>query len=982
MGLFFAMTRASADPAAVPVEAREMDAFPSAMQAQARNYWRDYVERAAASALVSPGEQFQAALQRVASLSRFVAASCLGHPDLPLDLWNGGDVHRSYAPEDHRQRLRPLLVTVQDQTQLAERVRRFRRREMVRIAWRDLMGWSSLAQTTQELSSLAEAVLESAVERLHQWQCRELGVPVGRGGRPQELVVIAMGKLGAGELNFSSDIDLIFAFREEGQVEGGKRSLGNQEFFIKLGQRLIQVLSAQTPDGLAFRVDMRLRPFGDSGPLAMSFEAMEAYYQTHGREWERYAWIKARAVAGDKAAGADLLASLRPFIYRRYLDYGAYQAMRQMKQLIQQEVARRGLEHNIKLGRGGIREVEFIAQVFQLIRGGRLPQFQERSLLKVLELLGRHRSLPEEVCAKLAQAYVFLRNVEHRLQEFGDHQTHELPKDGEGRVYLALAMGYDDWSAFKRVLEMHRQRVQSYFDQVFAAPQAVPDLGGEGAPVSPLGSVWYGTLDERQSLEVMQAAGFDAAEDALEQIVRLRDAYNVRLLSHEGRERLERLMPLLLGAVARSPGPTATLKRVLAVVEAIARRTAYLALLVENPMALSQLVRLCAASPWITRLLGRHPVLLDELLDPRALYAPLERSQLREELRSRLAAIPEDDLEQQMETLRQFKQTQALRVAAADVAGILPLRRVSDYLTAVAEVILESVLGLALSHLEARYGRPCYRDGAEIMQAGFAIVGYGKLGGIELGYGSDLDLVFLHDSKGDAQLTDGPRSIENYLFFSRLAQRIIHILTAHTPAGVLYEVDVRLRPSGASGLLVSSLEAFSDYQRTHAWTWEHQALVRARPVAGCDRVAQGFSAVRAGVLSRERDAEAVREEVCAMRERMRAAEGGSARGWFDLKQGPGGIVDIEFLAQYGVLRWASSHPELLGHTATLRFLDEFARTGLLASADAERLSDAYGAYRSEVHRLTLQEEPARVCDEQFRSHREGVNAIWDNLLRC
>jgi glutamate-ammonia-ligase adenylyltransferase len=978
-----------AHPATVPVAAKGLNAFPQPFKQLAERYWQDFLSVAEANGITVPGDEFQAALQPVAVLSHFIATTCVRKPSLALDVWASGDLARPCAASEYCRRLQQALAGVQNQVQLGERLRDFRQREMVRIAWRDLLGRSALGATMEELSTLADTVLDQALDHLYAWQCNEVGTPTGREGQPERLVIVAMGKLGGRELNFSSDVDLIFAFPEEGHTQqGGQRGgsglsspLSHQEFFIRLGQRLIQVLSATTPEGLVFRVDMRLRPFGDSGPLAMSFEAMETYYQAHGREWERYAWIKARVAAGDSLAGARLLSSLKPFVYRRYLDYGAYQAMRQMKQLIQQEVKRKGLDNNIKLGGGGIREVEFTAQVFQLIRGGRLPALQERSLLRVLTLLTEHHSLPDYVARDLATAYAFLRNVEHRLQEFSDQQTHELPQDTDGQLRLALAMGFDDWSGFKQALDDHRQRVHAYFEQVFVAPQLAPDTSMEASASSPYTALWHGTLDREQAVEALRNAGFEVPEEALHRIDQLRGSHSVRALSRQGREQLDPLMPLLLGAVARSVQPTSTLQRVLMLVEAVARRTAYLSLLVENPMALSQLVKLCAASPWVTRLLTRHPLLLDELLDPRRLYSPLDRTALEQELDRSLESIPEDDLEQQMDALRQFKQSQVLRVAAADITGAFPLPRISDYLTAIAEVILQKVVDLALAHLRARHGDPGCEERGQHRQAGFAVIGYGKLGGIELGYGSDLDLVFLHDSVGDAQYTDGAKPIENYVFFSRLAQRIIHILTIHTHGGVLYPVDVRLRPSGASGLLVSSVEAFADYQRTKAWTWEYQALVRARPVAGSEAVRRAFAAVRAEVMGRERDPEALRADTCSMRERMRAEVKGEAE-WFDLKQGQGGIVDIEFMVQYGVLRWAASQPALLQQTATLRLLEQFSHMGLMAAADAERLSAAYRTYRAEAHRLTLQEAPTRVRDDQLVEHRQAVTEIWQQWLRC
>lgn len=951
--------------------------LPPPLCEAAERHWGAYREAAAAAGLAVPSQaDFLKMVHAVWACSDFVATSCVRQPELLYDLLQSGDLLRDYLPEYYARRLRQLVSRVRTEEALAEVLRAYRRREMVRIAWRDLAGWTDLEQVVRDLSALADACLNVALESLHAWHSREFGVPHGhRSGAPQSLVVVGMGKLGARELNFSSDIDLIFAYPEDGETRGRRRRITNEEYFVRLGQRLINAIDAATADGIVFRMDMRLRPFGASGPLAVSFDAMEDYYQTHGRGWERYAWVKARIVAGDRRAGADLLALLRPFVYRRYLDYGSFEALRDMKRLIVEELQRKGMEDNIKLGAGGIREVEFIGQAFQLIRGGREPRLQERRILRVLELLGAGGHLPEYAVRELTEAYVFLRTAEHRLQEFDDQQTHSLPADPLERLRLAWSMGHAGWDGFEKTLRDHMRRVHSRFEQVFASPQAEPPAAGAGLP-----AVWHGSLDLTQACAVLSEHNYAEPAEALRLIEQLRQSGSYQALSRQGRERMDSLMPLLLGAIGGCDKPDACLLRLINLVEAIARRTAYLVLLVENPLALSQLVKLCAASPWIADLLTEHPLLLDELLDPRSLYAPLDRRGLEAELAGELAHAAPEDLEQQMEVLRHFKQSNVLRVAAADVMGILPLMRVSDHLTAIAEVVLGEVLRLAWDHLAARHGEPrCRLDGKPVTP-GFAVVAYGKLGGIELGYGSDLDLVFLHGSAGGAQHTAGPKSIDNGQFFARLGQRIVHILNSHTPSGVLYEVDTRLRPSGASGLLVSSIEAFRDYQSESAWTWEHQALARARAVAGDAEVGRRFEAVRRDVLARKRDPHRLRGEVRAMRERMRAELGSREQGRFDLKQDHGGIADIEFMVQYGALLWSRDHPELLRYTDNIRLLDTFAGAGLVAAADAKLLADAYRAYRARVHRLTLQGEPALADDWEYRELRAGVTRIWEAMF--
>jgi glutamate-ammonia-ligase adenylyltransferase len=767
-------------------------------------------------------------------------------------------------------------------------------------------------------------------------------------------------------------VDLIFCYAEEGDTRDGPRSISHQEYFIRLGQRLIAAIDRVTADGFVFRVDMRLRPFGEASALAISFSAMEDYYQVHGREWERYALIKARAVAGDVAAGERLLADLKPFIYRRYVDFGAFESLREMKAMIEAETRRKGMGENVKLGPGGIREVEFIAQAFQLIRGGREPRLQHRSLLPVLAALSELNLLPDYAVAELRTAYIFLRDAENAIQMAADEQTQALPGSEEGRARLALAMGCADWEGFVAALNEQRERVHQHFEQVFAAPQR--DGGGDAG--NGLDAVWRGTLSGEASLALLSASGYGDPAEALRLIEQTRSGHAVQALSPRGRQRLDGLMPLLLGAVGQRPDPDVTIKHVIRLIEAIARRTAYLALLVENPMALSQLVRLCSASPWVASLLTLHPVLLDELLDPRSLYHPPRRAALAEELRGRLVHLDPQDEEQHLEALRHFKQSNTLRVAAADVVGAVPLMVVSDHLTEIAEVVLQETLDLAWRHLVARHGRPA--GVGEGM--GFAVVAYGKLGGIELGYGSDLDLVFLHtDAEGT---TDGERPVDNAVFYARLAQRLIHILNTRTASGVLYEVDTRLRPSGASGLLVSTLSAFAEYQRHQAWTWEHQALVRARTVAGDPAVGAVFDGLRRNVLGRQRERDALRQEVRDMRERMRANLSKAAAGQFDLKQDAGGIADIEFMVQYGVLAWAHAYPDLLDFTDNIRQLEGLARNGILAPADAGLLADAYRTYRSRLHRLTLRDLPALVPEHEFAELRAGVQRLWRQNLEA
>ncbi|MFP5495138.1 MAG: bifunctional [glutamate--ammonia ligase]-adenylyl-L-tyrosine phosphorylase/[glutamate--ammonia-ligase] adenylyltransferase [Gammaproteobacteria bacterium] len=927
---------------------------------------------------------------RVCAASDFVIEQSVRDPLMLLELVAWGELDRSFAPGELCGQIATAVQQAETEDELGRVLRRQRTRQQVRIIWRDLTRQADLVQTCRDLSDMADASIDQAYQWLYQRHCVLFGTPTGRrSGEPQHMVILGMGKLGAVELNLSSDIDLIFAYPEGGDTVGVKRSLDNQEFFIRLGQKLIKALDPMTVDGFVFRVDMRLRPYGSAGALVLSFNALEQYYQDQGRDWERYAMIKARVVAGDQVAGAQLLDMLRPFVYRRYLDFSAIEALRTMKQLIQQEVRRKGMAENIKLGSGGIREVEFIAQAFQLIHGGRDLSLQQRPLLKVLGTLEGQGYLPPAVVAELRDGYEFLRYTEHAIQAIADRQTQMLPDGTEDQARIAFMLGFPDWTAFHERLMYWRGRVDWHFRQVIADPDEEEGeeselvVGGEWLPL------WEESQDEEAACRQLQEGGFTDAPKALKTLAGLRSSPQLRAMQRLGRERLDAFIPRLLAQAVEHANPDLVLERVLPLVEAVARRSAYLVLLTENPDALRRLLTLCAASPWIAEQITRFPLLLDELLNEGRLFKPPLAPELAAELRERLTRIPEDDLEQQMEALRHFKLAHRLRVAASEIAGSLPLMKVSDYLTWLAEAILEQVLALAWRQTVARYGSPQRVDGT-LCDPGFIIVGYGKVGGIELGHGSDLDLVFIHDGDPQAE-TDGAKPIDGAQFFTRLGQRIIHLLTTQTNSGQLYEVDMRLRPSGASGLLVSSLGAFARYQENEAWTWEHQALVRARVLVGSQDVGRAFEQVRAQVLGRAQDLDKLRQEVSEMRAKMRdnlgtksTAAGTTANAFeptasFDLKQDAGGIVDIEFMVQYAALAWSAQHPSLLRYTDNIRILEGLEQVGLMPAADAHLLREVYKAYRSAAHRQALQNEAGTVAGDQFADERRQVQRIWHEL---
>jgi len=923
--------------------------------------------------------EFINALKRVFTFSDFVFKNCTRDPEFFKDLHESGDLQRTFGTGEFHEKLISYLIDVKDDVQLSRQLRRFRRHHMVRIAWRDLAGWANLSETMDDLSALADTCIDQAVFFLYQWQCLKYGIPTANDGSHQRLVVFGMGKLGGQELNFSSDVDLIFAYPETGITQGGLESINNEEFFVRLCRQLIKIIGATIPDGVVFRVDMDLRPYGESGPVVMSFDAIEEYYQKQGREWERYAWIKARVVAGDKDTGETLLKSLKPFVFRRYLDFGVFESLRKMKQKISLEVKRKGLANNIKLGPGGIREVEFFGQIFQLIRGGVTPSLQERPIQKTLKVLTSENYISQKVCDELTVAYVFLRNTEHRLQEFSDQQTHVIPSDSVAKMRLAASMGFDTPEAFDLQMEKHRKIVHSHFEKLLEAKDSEPVDDRTKEIQTGLEAIWENFLEDKNRQKILLAAGYENFDEVERLLDHLRNHPATRSLSSDGRQRLDRLMPLMLKEIGRSEHPIVVLNRIVDLIKTIEQRTNYLALLLENPTAIVHMVNLVSASPWIVSFLSRHPVLLDEFLDPRTLYRPPDKPELQKEIRKRLDLLSNQDFEHQIQELCIFKQVNTLRVAAADVTGALTLMRTSDHLTEIAETVLNEVVELSWNHLVEKHGAPiCQMDGLEIGR-GFSVIAYGKLGGIELGYVSDLDMVFLHAGTGGVTL-GGEHPIDNQQFFARLGQRVIHILTTHTAVGKLYEPDMRLRPSGSSGILVSHIDGFKDYQTNKAWTWEHQALIKARPISGDINMAKRFEQIRNDVLARPRIETQLKKEVIDMRERLRKELSSSDPGLFDLKQDTGGIVDIEFLVQYLVLLRSGEYKELLKWTDIVRLLETLKETGIINDQTAHILKVAYLTYRSAVHQFSLQEKPAIVPENKFFGMRENVRQIWKDIM--
>nr|ART36549.1 C249 [uncultured bacterium] len=897
--------------------------------------------------------------------SEFVTDLCLAQPQVLAELIDSTRLETAQDGPGLQAVVRNALADIADEAGLRQALRVLRQREMLRIAWRDLAGWADLDETLTALSALADACIDGALAHLYRWQVAQLGQPRDAQGQPVELVVLGMGKLGGDELNFSSDVDLMFAFEHAGTCDG-PRALDNEEFFLRLARRLVGVLDDPDANGRVFRVDVRLRPFGSSGPLAVSFDAMEDYYQTHGRDWERYALIKARPAAGDVAAGGRLLARLRPFVFRRYLDFGAIDALRGMKALIVDQVRREGLDDHVKLGAGGIREVEFIGQVHQLIRAGREPDLRCRGIRQVLRLLGERGQLPAVAVEELLEAYTFLRRFENRLQMLQDRQTHQVPTDPLDRARLALAMNYADWDTCAAALGAWRDCVYAHFQSLL----------GDAQDTAPVQSLWPDRLDHPDVLAELAALGYDDPAQALAHLVALRDGRACRVASATARQRLAAVLPGLLRAAAGTTSPELTLGRLCTLLEAVATRSVYLAMLVEHPAAQEHLARLMGASAWITDWITTHPVVLDELLDARTLYQPQHTADIEQALDQALSGVAGDDLETAMSALREHRHAAALHVAAAEIGGLLGADEPPQALTELAEILLRRALALARTQLEQRHGRP--RDATNPdREAPLLVIGYGRLGGAELGYESDLDLVFLHDGAGGS--SDGPAPLANETWFARVVQRLTHILTTRTPAGRLYEIDVRLRPSGNAGPLVTTLGGFEAYQLTEAWTWEHQALVRARPVAGDAALGAQFETVRQRVLCQPRDPATLRQEIADMRARIRQEKALPKEG-FDLKLSPGGRVDVEFIAQYLVLAHAHAYPQLAVPRGSADILRRAETLGLLEAGTGTALADAFLTLCATERRQTLSGAGSVVDGDIVAPAAQAVRDAWEQIF--
>lgn len=855
--------------------------------------------------------------------------------DKPLD----ADYFTHFAPWSDFQ-------AAQDENALAKQLRRLRHLVLAHIMVRDINRLSNLAEVTNTISHFADFAVNQALLFAHEYCVDLYGTPLGRHTQnKQYLSVIAMGKMGGFELNVSSDIDLIFVFPENGDTNG-KRSKSNQEFFTKVGQKLIALLNDITADGQVFRVDMRLRPNGDSGPLVLSETALEQYLITQGREWERYAWIKARIIT---PYDNDIAALTRPFVYRKYLDFNAYEAMRDLHRKIQVEVNKKGMAENIKLGAGGIREIEFIAQIFQLIRGGQVHTLQKKGTQETLLTLAELDFLPKNIIQKLLKAYRFLRDVEHRLQYWDDQQTQTLPENKKQQSQLAISMGFTQYPSFLEVLQEHRQQVNHIFKEILSAP---PEKNEDKNPFK---GVWQDELDEEEKYEILNQYGYLKAHDILKRLHHMRSSGKYTHLNSRTQKRFDALIPQILAVSSQFPPRTQTLFRLLDFIDIITRRSSYLALLHEHPESLRKLAELMSQSEWISQYLLRHPILLDELLSAQLMNTHCDWQAAAEQLHQ--ALLGAEDFEEEMDIVRHFQHAATFHLAAQDLAGLWTIEAISDELSALADMIIQAALTQVWQHLNKKHCATPH----------FAVLAYGKLGGKELAYSSDLDLVYLYDDTH-------PDAAQNY---SRFANRLTSWLSAGTAAGILYDVDLRLRPNGEAGFLACTIDMFHEYQQNQAWTWEHQAISRARFVGGDAAIGKRFNAIREEILTRKRDLSALRTDIINMRTKILHSHPSQEN---DVKYARGGVVDVEFIVQFLVLAYSNQYIDFTLNHGNIALLGLAVKHQLIPADLGEYVQAAYRHYRQVQHSQSLQGTTIEA-DNVLRMHYANVCHLWEKIMQ-
>ncbi len=910
----------------------------------------------------------------VLALSDFIANVIYSYPKESVALLKSGALDSPKFHLEPSEYVSSVLRVEQNDIELKKSLRILRRTHYMAIAWRDLCGMADIDEVFLKLSNLAESIVLRTVDVVRARLKTAMGDALDADGSPLPLLILGMGKLGGRELNFSSDLDLIFCYPHEGTTQGGSRNLEFREYFSKVVQKFSNLLSDITVDSFCYRIDLRLRPFGDAGALVNSFDGLQIYYETQGRTWERYALVKGR-ILNDAIRlgvyGQELTHMLRPFVYRRYLDYGAIQSLRKLKYLIESEVRRRALSSNFKLGKGGIREVEFIAQVFQLMRGGRYSELRDESLRKTLKNIRVLELIPEEISRALDDSYVFLRRTENVIQEFSDKQVQSLPDIERDRLRLIKALNFKSFDDYLIVLDKVMHFVHEEFLKVVASREDETPTDIKNF------DLWEADNDapelEKQLLPLLKNG--EVALSLAKNILALKANLKRMPVGPVGRETLLELMPKVIALVARYENADVLFSRVSGLIERVALRTPYLQLLRDQNEVMERFIQLLIDNQFASELITAHPILLDELFIPQYFEKPPKTDEFFAMLQERLMRIDLNDLETVMEELRLFKKIMIFRIALSDKAGKLPLMKISDCLTFLAEAIIRELILLAWDQTEQKYGKPKHRDRFD---PGIAVIGYGKLGGIELGYKSDLDMVFIRETSDDT--TEGEHPVLEAVFYQRLIQRILHLASTNTVGGVLYDMDMRLRPDGDTGVLISDIDTFEIYQKQRAWTWEHQALVRARPVAGSSDIIERFLKVRQEVLRTPRDDVKLQEDVLSMRQKMRSHLDRSSDKLYDIKEGLGGMIDVEFISQYLLLKYASQYQDMVLWTDNVRILDECERLGIIDEKTADDLRSAYLDIRKIYHELSLADLPRLVGVDERIPATLRVEEIWESIF--
>ena len=907
--------------------------------------------------------------------SPFIKRVCISQPSWFEDQLVSNVLHQELGLSDYVIDLAQIFSAASDLEELQCLLRRARAAAFARIAWRDLQNYATVDQTLTELSIFADVCLNKTLDWCFQWLQSRPNSKEFEKTLENKIVVFALGKLGGGELNFSSDVDLVFAYSDDESFEQ-EQQVKLTDFNLRVIQLFIKVLSEQTQDGFVFRVDTRLRPFGESGPLLPSFSSIDQYFQVHGRDWERYAWIKARVVAGDTKRGQEFLQEATPFIFRRYLDYGAMQSLREMKALIDNKARLNSNLEDLKIGIGGIRVIEFIVQMFQLIYGGKNGLLRSGSTRKALAVLQDQNLISHEWAECLRNAYLFLRKAENVLQIREDQQIHSLPSDQGYQDQFAFSISMPSWGEFHDVYKQYAKQVNDIYQNLLE-PEEIESSNDDFV------IVWQQIDEQEFCIEILTRYFDDQSEYVYRQLSLFQQSDNVRKMIPIARRRLDQFIPTFLEELEKFNECSIVLDRFLKILEKISQRSTYIALLIENKNKLSMIFKLILQSQWVSQYLATHPILIDDVLSISSDYEPPGKKEMQQQLLAYFVSV--DDLENFMERLREFKHSQVIQIAAADILQDYPIMKVSDHLSWLAEVCVNHALQYAHSELLQKYGEPrCISEGIAF-EPEVLIVEYGKLGGLELGYGSDLDMVFLHNSFGEHCETsgvgqDGKNKIHNDIFFTRLVQRTIHILSTVTSSGKVFEVDLRLRPHGESGPVATSISSYEQYQIKEAWMWEHQALVRARAITKSDKLAKEFFAVREKILTLPRDVKHVSESVVEMRNKMLDAEKSKAESVFNIKKSRGGLIDIEFIVQFIVLSNAQKYPELAKHTDNVRIIDMCSDIGLFSASDAHNLKDIYLQYRKYLHKLSLQLLPEAIDNDVFAKQRATVQKIWASLL--